>query len=175
MNTNQMRALLGAALLAVTGLANAASATVDALANSTGGGTPLLTGIELTAGEQFTVTTNTGKTWDFSWNDPTYFVDANGQAGNYMSLLNPDGSTFTGLTGSLIGEIGSGDYFTIGTSLSSFANATGELKLSFLDSDAYNNTGSATATITAVPEPSMAALLGLGMAGIAIARRRRKA
>jgi hypothetical protein len=87
--------------------------------------------------------------------------------------------TNSGLTaayGALVGQIGSGAYFLIGDSFSGPANATGELKLFYWDSDKDNNTDKITATVNAVPLPAAGWLLlsGLG-AFAAFSCRRRQA
>ena len=163
------RAALGAALLAVSGLA-AASVTgvVGAQANSLVGGTAFDTGVFLTAGESFSITANAADLWNNSGTDPTYVSNADGhsfQSGSIGGLVDS--------IGSLVGEIGNGPLFHVGTSFSSFAGAQGELKLFYFDSDAWNNTGSVRIAVSAIPEPANIALMGLALGAFALSRRRK--
>ena len=164
------RAVLGAALLAVSGLAAAATSTgiVDARLNSLGGGTGFDTGIFLTGGQSFSATANAADLWDNSGTDPTYLTNANGHAFQQGTL---DGLFDS--YGALVGEIGSGPLFNVGTSFTGLANATGELKLFFFDSDAANNTGSVHVEVSAVPEPTNVALMALALGAFALTRRRK--
>jgi MYXO-CTERM domain-containing protein len=73
----------------------------------------------------------------------------------------------------LVGKIGTlGDEFLVGSSFSGVANDTGFLYLGFNDSSYRDNLGFFTVSTTQVPELSTAALLALGLAGIAAGRRR---
>ena len=163
------RAVLGAALLAVSGLAaaNAVDFTVYAKDNSISGGAALDTGITLNGGESLTITAS--GLWQ---NDPDTAVYQSGPNGHSNSTF----TTSTGATfdiGSLVGKIGSGDYFLIGSSFIGTANASGVLDLFYWDSDAYNNSGSVSAAVTAVPEPANLALMGLALGAFALTRRRK--
>jgi hypothetical protein len=164
------RAALGAALLAVSGLAAATTTTgiVDARLNSLGGGTGFDTGLFLTDGQSFSASANPADLWDNSGTDPTYLTNADGHAFQSGSL---DG--LYDAFGSLVGEIGSGPLFHVGTSFDGLANATGELKLFFFDSDADNNTGSVHVEVSAVPEPTNVALMALALGAFALTRRRK--
>jgi hypothetical protein len=164
------RAALGAALLAVSGFAMAASSTVivDSVANSVGDGTGLSTGVFLTAGESFSVSVPTDEIWNNSGGDPTYDSNADGhtfQMGDLVGLYDA--------IGSLVGEIGNGAFFHVGTDFTGLANASGELKFFYFDSDAWNNIGSVDATISAVPEPANLMLMGLALGAFALSRRRK--
>jgi hypothetical protein len=162
------RAALGAALLAVSGLAAASTGVVDAKDNSLIGGTAFDTGVFLSIGESFSVTANAADLWNNSGTDPTYVSNADGhpsQAGSIGGL--------TDSIGSLVGEIGNGPLFHVGTSYSSFAGVQGELKLFYFDSDAYNNTGSVRVAVSAIPEPANIALMGLALGAFALSRRRK--
>ena len=94
--------------------------------------------------------------------------------------LGPDGGNCfgNGLPGinfySLIGRVGAGSYFKIGSSYDGIADANGTLFLAYLDNDSYNNSGFVTAVVSLpVPEPETYALMlgGLGLLGM-VARRR---
>jgi hypothetical protein len=76
--------------------------------------------------------------------------------------------------GTLVGKIGAGIFFEIGTLFSGPANATGELKLYYWDSNFGDNTEFVTATISAVPEPSTWAMMILGFAGVGFLAYRRR-
>jgi hypothetical protein len=180
------RAALGAALLAVAGIASAATTaavTVSAHDNSlygpTGGGAiagldGLDSGLSVDAGEFLTFSA-TGS-WNNSDPDSSYTSGADGHDG-FAGDAHPnfDYSQF-GLNaayGALVGKIGNGNYFLIGDSFTGNANATGELKLFYWDSDYANNTGSVNVQISAVPEPANIALMGLALGAFALSRRRK--
>ncbi len=175
-----------AAALLLAGAANAATVVVDAKADSynSGTGTGLDTGIALTAGESFAVTVASTDLWSAGalprWSNADGLVgtllatgtDESGQpagtviGANYGLL---DGFAF----GELVGQIGTGAYFAVGTNFSGAANASGDLKLFYWDTFTPDNFGSVAATISVVPEPASVALLlaGLGIVG-GLARRR---
>lgn len=163
------RAVLGAVLLAVSGLAaaNATDFTVYAKGNSVAGGSALDTDITLTSGESLTVTAS--GTWQ---NDP-HNAYLSGPDGHSNLSYTDAASKQTFDIGSLVGKIGSGSYFLIGSSFTGTANAAGALDLFYWDSDAYNNSGSVTAAVTAVPEPANLALMGLALGAFALTRRRK--
>lgn len=161
-----MRAIAGAALLAVSGLAAAATTTttVDAKGNS------IVDGIAadaflLTADTSFSVTAS--GIWQ---NDPNnaYQSGPNGHPDQQFSL---GGVTFD--IGSLVGEIGNGPLFKIGSSYTGNSGAGGELKLFYWDSDAFNNSGSVSAVVSSVPEPTNMALLAIALGAFAFTRRRK--
>ena len=158
------RAIAGAALLAVSGLAAATTitTTVDAKNNSIVGGTAA-DAFTLLADSTFTVTAS--GIWQ---NDPSsaYKSGPDGHPGNGYSV---DGATFD--IGSLIGEIGNGAFFKIGSSYTGNTGAGGELKLFYWDSDAFNNSGTVSAAVSSIPEPTNVGLLALG--AFALTRRRK--
>ena len=163
-----LRALLGAALLAISGLAAADTlvTTVDAKNNSIAGGVGGADSFILVANSTFSVTA-TG-TWQNDPN-PAYLSDANGHANSTYTY---DGSTFD--IGALVGQIANGAYFLVGTSLlNASTGAGGQLKLFYWDSDAYNNLGQVEATVSAVPEPMNVALMALALGAFALTRRRK--
>jgi hypothetical protein len=175
-----------AAALLLAGAANAATVVVDAKADSynSGAGTGLDTGIALGAGESFAVTVASTDLW--SAGDLPRWSNANGLTGTLQAtgsdksglpagtVIGTDFGPFGSFAyGELVGQIGNGAYFAVGTHFSGNANASGVLKLFYWDSFSDDNSGSVSARITAVPEPASMALLlaGLGTIG-GLARRR---
>jgi len=167
--------------------------TVDAFGNSSSGGSGSATGVFLTAGEAFTVTVASNDLWSagalprwsnadglkvplFATGSDESGASAGTQIGSIFSFYTQDG--LTAAYGSLVGQIGSGAFFLVGTNFSGTANATGQLSLYYWDENNGDNTGSIAATISAsaVPGPIVGAgLPGLVMAlGGLIAWRRRK-
>jgi hypothetical protein len=179
-----------------TGSARAVTVDVFAEANSSSGGTGALTGISLTFGQAFTVSAELTDLWNAGplprWSNADGLIapllatgsDDSGQlAGTQIGSIFPFLYTQDGLTaayGSLVGQIGSGAFFLVGTNFSGTANATGQLSLYYWDENNGDNTGSIAATISAsaVPGPIVGAgLPGLVMAlgGLIAWRRRRMA
>jgi hypothetical protein len=195
---NFKSSLFGSALLAAacvcTAPANASTFTVDALGNSSSGGTGLTT-ISLTIGEAFTVSVNPLDLWNAGalprWSNAdglTHNLFATGTDESGQSVGTLIGSDFglytqgnlTAPYGTLVGQIGSGDYFIIGTSFSGIASATGILKFYYWDSNNGDNTQfvtAITATVATTPLPAALPLFatGLGAIGVLGWRRRRKA
>ncbi len=184
-------ALSALALAGISATASASTFEVMAKENSTSGGVGLST-LALTAGEQFSVSVAANDLWNAGslprWSNAdgligsllyTATTDAQVPAysiGTQISSLFPS-YTQGGLTaayGTLVGQIGSGSFFSIGTSFTGTASITGTLKLFYFDSNNSDNTGSVMATVTAVPEPETYAMMvaGLGLMG-AVARRRK--
>ena len=183
-----------ACALALTGGAQAAVVVVDALANSTSGGTGAITGVTLTLGQTFTVSVNSGDLWNAG--ELPRWSNADGLTGPLFATGSDDSGYGSGTQiganygtysqggliapyGALVGQIGGGDYHLIGTNFSGLAWAAGALTLSYFDSNNGDNTQFVTATIRAestgaVPEPATWALMisGFGLAGAALRRRR---
>lgn len=136
------------------------------LATSTHDASPLDTGIFFQSGDALEITASG------LWN------------GGACGDIGPDGTSCfgDGLPGinyySLVGRIGGGNYFKIGSSYSGTAPHEGNLFLGYLDTDSFNNSGFVTAVVTipAVPEPGTYALIvgGLGFMAV-VSRRKRKA
>lgn len=189
-----MKKTLAAAFLALATLSVAQAATfeVKARENSTSGGSGLDT-IALTMGQSFTVSVAADDLWNAGplprWSnadglshDLFYGPGTDAQVPVYANgtLIGSSFALWTqgGLSapyGTLVGQIGGGNFFAIGTSYSGVASATGTLKLFYFDSNNGDNTGSILATVTAVPEPESYALLLAGLGVVGTLARRRKA
>ena len=116
---------------------------VNALANSSSGGAGLNT-ISLTAGDSFTVSVDPNDLWNAGtlprWsnaNGLTGPLVATGSDDSGQSAGTPIGANFglhaqDGLSapfGALVGQIGAGSFFIIGTSFAGIASTSGILKL----------------------------------------------
>jgi len=185
-------ALCAAAAFSLSNVEAASSSyTVGALANSSTGGTPVST-VSLNFGDFFSVFVDPNDLWNAGslprWSNADGLIvdrfatgsDESGQAAGVQIGADFPDWTQHGLTapfGALVGKIGT-TYFEIGTSFSGPAPATGVLELMYWDQNNGDNTESIKATITTpsgVPDVgSSAALLALGIAGLAAARKRMK-
>lgn len=180
-----------ALLVAAVTSANAATFDVYALANSSSGGVGLST-INLSMGQAFNVSVSSTDLWNAGplprWSNADGLgsllyatgTDESGQPNG--TIIGADFGTWTqgGLTaryGTLVGKIGSGNFFSIGTSYSGIAASTGTLYLYYWDSNNFDNTEFVTANITTpsgVPLPAALPLMlsGLGVLGFASLRRK---
>ncbi len=182
----------GFALLTGLPVAASASTVIDAFVNSSSGGTGVDTGLSLTAGQLFTVDVSPTDLW--SAGPLPRWSNADGLQGNLYATLNDGsgesvgtligqdfglyqqpGSSLSTYYGTLVGRIGSSDFFKIGTHFSGPAIASGELTLYYWDSNNYDNTQYVTATISTVPEPATWAMMLLGFAGIGFLAYRHRA
>ncbi len=161
--------------------------TVDARLNSSTGGVGLDTGISLTTGQSFESSADPNDLWSAGalprWSNADGLdgpllatgTDESGQAagtviGTLFSLHSQGGASFH--FGSLVGQIGSGDFFKLGTSFNGTANANGNLRLFYWDSNNFDNTDSIKVTINvpngnSVPDQGglILSLLGFAMLG----------
>jgi hypothetical protein len=179
-------------LVALVGAAQASTVVVDARLNSSTGGVGADAGF-LNSGQSFSVSVALTDLWNAGalprWSN------ANGLTGPNLIATGSDDSgqpvgtiigtatslwtqgTLTAPFGSLVGTIGSGNFFLIGTSFSGIAPAAGELNLFYWDQNASDNTQFVTATVTTgvsgVPEPSTWAMMILGFAGVGFMAYRR--
>ena len=137
----------------------------------------------LTAGESFSVTVDKNDLW--SAGGLPRFSNADGLVADLYSvagdesgvtpgvLIGQDWGSYAGFHyGELVGQIGSGPVFGVGTDFAGVASSTGELKLFYWDSSYGDNFGSIAATV-AVPEPMNIALMGLALGAFALSRRRK--
>ena len=183
-----MRMLPTLVALASLGAAAAHAAPVDvyAAANSSSGGSGLGT-INLQAGQGFSISVDPDDLWSAGalprWSNADGLTgdlfatgsDESGQAagtkiGQAFALWTQ--GNLTAAYGSLVGQIGGGDYFLVGTSFSGAAASAGLLKLYYWDSNAGDNSQFVTAEVSAVPEPGTYALLLGGLAALAFVKRR---
>ena len=182
-----------AAALLLAGTAQAAVVNVDALADSynSGAGTGAFAGT-LSAGESFSVTASATDLW--SAGALPRWSNANGLTGNLLATGSDESGQAAGTLigqsfglyttgdgsfyyGELVGRIGSGAYFAIGTDYTGTAATGGNLMLYYWDSYSLDNVGSVAATVTTVPEPGSITLMlaGLGLVGALARRQARRA
>jgi hypothetical protein len=158
-------AVLATGILALgAGGANAVTFKVDALANSSNIGNGYATGLIFTAGQGFSVTADPMDTWslgDSSQPGQNRVGNADGLVDFPLYTQNPGG--LSTLYGTLVGRIGAGNFFVIGTNFLGTALNSGQLFLFNWDSYEGDNTGYINAKVSAVPLPP-----GLLLAGSAL-------
>lgn len=174
-------AALAAALalpLAAAAPALAATVTVevDATAHSSNLGTGLATGVFVRPGFTLSVMTDPrNQTWSLGADEPerncTRTTTADGLApdcyGEYTQ------GNLTARYGTLVGRIGSGDFFVLGTLFNGVVQQAGQVYLYNWDSAEGDNSGAIRVAVSAVPLPAGGLLLLGAMGGLAALRRRR--
>jgi hypothetical protein len=192
-----LTALLGAtaALPISAPTASAATVQVSALQNSSSGGIGALAGV-VNAGDAFSITVDPLDLWSAGplprWSNANGLTgpllatgsDESGQAAN--TLIGQSFGTYTqgnlsAAFGTLVGRIGGGSYFVVGTSFNGTAASAGPLELFYWDSNFSDNSGLITATVnigntSVVPLPAAAWFFVAGSLGmVGVARRRKQA
>ena len=157
---------------------------VRALENSSSGtGVDLDTGLDLVAGNRLVSQVDPLECW--SAGAANRISNANGldglspppcqPTGNF-GLHGQDGESFP--FGALVGRIGAGDWFMLGTSFDEIVNESGRLFLVYWDSNNFDNFGSVTARLdvnpSTVPTPAGLLLLGTALLALGASRRDRR-
>lgn len=190
---NLLKALVGGLALVTlgSGLASAVPFDVSALNNSSNiheithvvQGSPLATGLFFDTGDSFTASADVDDLWR-AGTDAGGVRESNADG---LTGLPPHGGSDFGLVegdgffapfGTLVGRLGAGNYFVIGTSYSSgplVLSGPTQLELFYWDTFTNDNSGSVSVDIqtAAVPEPATLLLLGSGITGLALRRRRK--
>lgn len=194
-----MKRFLLSALLAATvvlpvaaPVATAATVNVFAFQNSSTGGVGAVAGV-LNVGEAFSVSVDPLDLW--SAGALPRWSNADGLTGNLLATGSDEsgqaintliGQSFglhsqgnlSAAFGTLVGRIGGGNFFAVGTSYAGIAANSGQLELFYWDSNFGDNREFITATVntSVVPLPAAAWLFIAGMLGmVGVTRRRRNA
>lgn len=186
-----IKTLLASGTIALATQVQAISIDVSAQNNSSSGGIGANTGISLNTGDWFCISVDPNDLWNAG--PLPRWSNANGLVGNLYATgsdesLQPAGTligqnfnlwtqdNLSAPYGALVGQIGNGAFFLVGTYFSGQAANSGNLLLYYWDSNSYDNTEKVTITANVdcnrVPEGGWtAALLGLGMLGLGSFRR----
>jgi hypothetical protein len=138
---------------------------------------PLDTGLYVTAGELLAISVPNRQIWSGGGSGPS---NADGLAWgrrrgstNHARTYTYDSQTFP--IGALVGRIGDGPYFLVGTDFQQVAQTSGDLSLLYWDSYYGDNYGSVMATVseTSVPVPSALILFATGLSGLFVLKKGR--
>ncbi len=164
------------AVMAALSTASFANMTYDVIAKDHTIQNPLVTDIYLNIGDQLTVSADEDDTWS---------AGSGARISNADGLHNFNEYVYDGFSfryGSLIGQIGDGDYFFIGLNYNKAANEAGYLKLMYWDSNYGDNFDSIEAVTSyvqvspptaAVPAPGALILSSLGTSLVGYLRRKK--
>lgn len=158
---------------AAPALAATVTVTVDATAHSSNLGTGLATGVFVNPGYTLSIMTDPrNQTWSLGDERPcTRTTTADGLDPTCYGTYTQ--GNLTAKYGTLVGRIGTGDFFVLGTFFEAVVTEAGQLYLYNWDSDASDNSGAITVAVSAVPLPAGGLLLLGAMGGLAALRRRR--
>lgn len=138
-------------LMAQTGETISADIDVKALENSWSGGQGRDTDLNVTSGDRLTVTVNPSQTWSAGNDDPcTRTSNADGLTECYGPFSS---GTLSANYGSLVGRIGNGEPFLIGTAFDQEMTGSGPLLLYYWDSNAGDNSGAIVAVLRLEKSP----------------------
>ena len=167
-------AILAATLalpLAAPALAATVTRDVKAKEHSSTPGLGLATGIQVKAGDTLSIFADPRDFWSLGSEDPcTRTSDANGLTACYGMYTQ---GNLTANYGTLVGRIGTGAFFVVGTLFDKTVTETGELFLYAWDSNDFDNSDSIQVTISAVPLPAGGLMLIGGLGALTLLRRRR--
>lgn len=168
-----MKTIFAASALAALTALPATAATYDVSAIN---GSGFATGETLTAGQSFSVNViDPMDTWILGTGRREF--TANGVEVSGANYGNYSFGGFTFAYGTLVGKIGTGDFFGIGLGGTFIAATSGALSLFNWDSNYGDNAGSIAVDVTApVPLPAGGLMLlsAMALGGAAAARKRRK-